>query len=94
MHETLVRTHVKNRVDKIANNKPLDWSTAESMALGSLMLQGYNVRFSGEDVRRGTFSHRHASYTCQQTENQHVPLNYLDPKQPGKLEVFIIGFLP
>ena len=43
----------------------MDWSTAEAMAIGSLLYQGYNVRLSGQDVGRGTFSHRHAMLVDQ-----------------------------
>ena len=45
------------------------------MAFGSLMLEGYDVRISGQDVGRGTFSHRHAMLVNQKTEGVIVPLN-------------------
>lgn len=45
----------------------LDWSTAETAAFGSLLYQGYNVRVCGQDVGRGTFSHRHAMLVDQST---------------------------
>jgi len=45
----------------------LDWSTAEALAIGSLLYQGYNVRLSGQDVGRGTFSQRHAMLVDQTT---------------------------
>lgn len=46
----------------------MDWSTAEALAIGSLLYQGYNVRISGQDVGRGTFSQRHAMFIDQSTE--------------------------
>ena len=80
--------HVKGRRDKIENGKAVDWSTAEAMALGSLLLQDFNIRFSGQDVQRGTFSHRHAVLTCQNSERKFIPLNNIN-KEQGLLEVSI-----
>lgn len=48
----------------------LDWATAEALAIGSLLYQGYNVRISGQDIGRGTFSHRHAMFVDQNTESE------------------------
>lgn len=50
-------------------------------------ITGYNVRISGQDVGRGTFSHRHVMLVDQETNNIHIPLNEIDPKQQGFLEV-------
>jgi 2-oxoglutarate dehydrogenase E1 component len=55
----------------------LDWSTAEAMAFGSLISDGFKVRLSGQDVERGTFSHRHVVLFDQETETKHVPLKKL-----------------
>lgn len=58
------------------------------MAFGSLMYQGHNVRLSGEDVGRGTFSHRHAMLVDRHTNEMHIPLNTLPPVNGcGRLEV-------
>ena len=57
------------------------------MAVGSLLYQGFNVRLCGQDVGRGTFSHRHAMLVCQDSDSAHVPLNYLSPEQSNFLEV-------
>lgn len=57
------------------------------MAFGSLMYQGHNVRLSGEDVGRGTFSHRHAMLVDQNTNSIHIPLNSIEGGLGGKLEV-------
>ena len=54
-----------------------DWATAESLAFGSLLLEGYPVRLSGQDVLRGTFSQRHAALTDQKTNARYLPLNNL-----------------
>lgn len=63
----MLKNHIKSRLQKLDKNEPLDWSTAEAAAFGSLLYQGYNVRLSGQDVGRGTFSHRHAMIVDQTT---------------------------
>lgn len=52
-----------------------------------LLVSGFNVRLSGQDVGRGTFSQRHAMVVCQNTDNAYIPLNHMDPSQKGFLEV-------
>jgi 2-oxoglutarate dehydrogenase complex dehydrogenase (E1) component-like enzyme len=68
----------------------------QALAFGSLMLEGIDVRISGQDVGRGTFSHRHAMLVNQQTEGVIVPLND-ELKADGKLELAnskcLVGFL-
>ncbi|WYZ35134.1 hypothetical protein EsH8_I_001410 [Colletotrichum jinshuiense] len=56
----------------------VDWSTAEALAFGSLLLEGKPVRISGQDVERGTFSQRHSVLHDQVTHAEHTPLNHLD----------------
>ncbi|KAK2101024.1 putative 2-oxoglutarate dehydrogenase E1 component DHKTD1, mitochondrial [Saguinus oedipus] len=87
MHSHLLKTHVQSRMEKVMNGTKLDWATAEALALGSLLAQGFNVRLSGQDVGRGTFSQRHAMVVCQETDDTYIPLNHMDPKQRGFLEV-------
>lgn len=55
----------------------IDWGLAEAMAFGSLLLEGNHVRLTGQDVQRGTFSHRHAVVKDQDTEEEYTPLNSL-----------------
>ncbi|KAH9931047.1 dehydrogenase E1 and transketolase domain-containing protein 1 [Amylocystis lapponica] len=74
IHTRLLR-HVKHRLQALENGRGLDWATAEALAFGSLMLEGCNVRISGQDVGRGTFSQRHAMFVDQRTEGVVVPLN-------------------
>ncbi|EJD52834.1 dehydrogenase E1 and transketolase domain-containing protein 1 [Auricularia subglabra TFB-10046 SS5] len=81
IHPRLQR-HVKNRLSSLESGKKLDWATAEALAFGTLMKEGYHVRISGQDVGRGTFSHRHAMFVDQETEQVVVPLNESD-KTPG-----------
>ncbi|OBR15093.1 Oxoglutarate dehydrogenase [Colletotrichum higginsianum IMI 349063] len=58
----------------------IDWATAEALAFGSLLLEGKPVRISGQDVERGTFSHRHSVLHDQVTHAKHTPLNNLMPE--------------
>ncbi|KAF8196096.1 dehydrogenase E1 and transketolase domain-containing protein 1 [Pholiota molesta] len=85
IHPKLHR-HVKNRLQSIESGKGLDFATAEALAFGSLMLEGNDIRISGQDVGRGTFSHRHAMLVNQRTEGVIVPLND-ELKADGKLEL-------
>jgi 2-oxoglutarate dehydrogenase E1 component len=65
----------------------IDWSTAEALAFGTLLLDGNRVRLSGEDSQRGTFSQRHAVLIDQTNQNEYVPLNNIAPGQ-AKIEIF------
>ncbi len=58
-----------------------DWATGEALAFGSLLLEGYPVRLSGEDSTRGTFSQRHSALIDQETEDRYYPLNNIRPGQ-------------
>ncbi|MDF2433688.1 MAG: 2-oxoglutarate dehydrogenase component, partial [Mucilaginibacter sp.] len=55
-----------------------DWAMGELLAYGSLLKEGHPVRLSGEDVKRGTFSHRHAVLTLVDSENEYTPLDTID----------------
>ncbi|KAJ3043955.1 hypothetical protein HDV00_003482 [Rhizophlyctis rosea] len=87
VHPRLQKYHIDARVTKVEQGTKLDWATAEAMAFGTLLLEGYHVRISGQDVGRGTFSQRHAMIVDQKTERTIIPLNRLQPSQPGKLEI-------
>uniref|UniRef100_A0A8C7GV64 2-oxoadipate dehydrogenase complex component E1 n=1 Tax=Oncorhynchus kisutch TaxID=8019 RepID=A0A8C7GV64_ONCKI len=87
LHSHLGKMHVTGRLAKVENGTNLDWSTAEAMAFGSLLCQGFNIRISGQDVGRGTFSQRHAMIVCQDTNDMYIPLNHIDPEQKGFMEV-------
>jgi len=79
----------KNRRAMAERGEGIDWGTAEALAFGSLLLEGNHVRITGQDVQRGTFSHRHAVVKDQETELEYVPLNNLaesvDPSSPMEL---------
>ena len=59
----------------------LDWGMGEMLAYGTIVTQGIHVRLSGQDVRRGTFSHRHSLYVDQLNSNHYFPLSHLSENQ-------------
>jgi 2-oxoglutarate dehydrogenase E1 component len=65
----------------IESGKPLDWAMGEMLAYGTLLLEGHAVRLTGQDVERGTFSHRHAVLFDQTTGDGYEPLNHIEPGQ-------------
>ncbi|MFZ1704945.1 MAG: 2-oxoglutarate dehydrogenase E1 component [Saprospiraceae bacterium] len=76
----------KSKQEMIDHDK-LDWGFGELMAYGSLMLDGYNVRMSGQDVKRGTFSHRHAVFVDEKTNEPYNRLSTL-PGATGKYLIY------
>ena len=83
IHKTLERVLAAKR-EMFATGEGFDWATAEALAFGSLVLQGFGVRLSGQDSGRGTFSQRHAVWVDQKTERKYVPLSTLPH---GRFEV-------
>tara|TARA_B100000768_G_scaffold34234_1_gene32787 strand:+ start:26754 stop:29522 length:2769 start_codon:yes stop_codon:yes gene_type:complete len=65
----------------------LDWSMAEHLAYGSLLEEGFNVRISGQDVERGTFSHRHAVVKVEDSEEEVILLENISPNQ-GQFNIY------
>ncbi|MFI6658903.1 multifunctional oxoglutarate decarboxylase/oxoglutarate dehydrogenase thiamine pyrophosphate-binding subunit/dihydrolipoyllysine-residue succinyltransferase subunit [Streptomyces sp. NPDC050523] len=68
-----------NRRTASLDSGAVDWATAETLAIGSLLLQGVPVRLAGQDSRRGTFGQRHAVLTDRRTGAEHTPLSSLGP---------------
>jgi 2-oxoglutarate dehydrogenase E1 component len=66
---------------KMVEEGEVDWATAEALAFGSLLLEGTDIRFAGQDSRRGTFSQRHAVLSDYASGAEHAPLAHLDPDQ-------------
>jgi 2-oxoglutarate dehydrogenase E1 component len=67
-------------------NDTYDWAMGELMAYATLMNEGHHVRFSGQDVERGTFSHRHAVVKFEDSEDEYIPLNNFGAV--GKLSIY------
>ncbi|KAJ5659757.1 2-oxoglutarate dehydrogenase [Penicillium longicatenatum] len=80
LHKNLKRI-LANRKKAVDEGKGIDWATAEALAFGSLVNEGYHVRVSGQDVERGTFSQRHAVLHDQENEAVHTPLQHISDKQ-------------
>ena len=76
----------QGREKTVNEGEGIDWGTAEAMAYGTLLLEGNHVRITGQDVQRGTFSHRHAVVKDQKSEEEYTPLNniakHLSPSAP------------
>ena len=79
----IVKRTLAARQEMATGKQPLDWGAAENLAYATLLDQGYQVRVSGEDCGRGTFSHRHAVLHDQNTGESYMPLQYLKPNQPS-----------
>lgn len=75
------------RLAMVNGKQPVDWGMGEHLALGSLLWEGWHVRLSGQDSRRGTFSHRHAMWMDQVEERKYFPLSRLKEGQ-GRFDVF------
>ena len=86
--------HLHSRLQRLIDTRSkmfkgetlIDWGFAESLALGSILESGNNIRFVGQDSIRGTFSHRHASFTDVESGDSWFPLNHISKRQ-GSLEI-------
>ena len=76
----------KDRLDMIESDR-LDWAMGELLAYASLLIEGFPIRISGQDVERGTFSHRHAVVKTEDDEERIVPLNEMQDNQ-AKLSIY------
>ncbi len=82
-----VQKYLNERNKLMQEEKKLDWAAAELMAYGSILLDGKDIRLSGEDVKRGTFTHRHAVITDENTDEEYCRLCNLAKKQ-GRFFVY------
>ena len=79
-HKTL-RKIFDQRFQAIEEGKAIDWSTAETLAFGTLLTEGFSIRLSGQDSGRGTFSQRHSGIINQNNEERYYPLNHITEGQ-------------
>ncbi len=76
VHRTIAR-QLQAKAKMFETGDGIDWTTAEALAFGTLLDEGCQVRLSGQDSSRGTFSQRHAVLIDQQNENRYIPLNHI-----------------
>jgi 2-oxoglutarate dehydrogenase E1 component len=79
-HRTIERL-MDAKKQMMQTGQGFDWATAEAMAFGTLLTEGYPVRLSGQDCTRGTFSQRHSGIIDQETEERYYPLNHIETGQ-------------
>ena len=80
VHKTISRL-LDNKNKMFSDGTGLDWATAEALAFGSLLTEGFPVRLSGQDATRGTFSQRHSGIINQSSEDRYYPLNHITKEQ-------------
>ena len=80
LHKTIIKI-LNSRRESVKNGSNIDWSTAEALAFGSLLDEGYPVRLVGQDSGRGTFSQRHSVLRNQTDNSRYVPLNNISNNQ-------------
>ena len=85
LHKTIAR-QLEAKAKMFETGEGFDWATAEALAFGTLLDEGLDVRLSGQDSSRGTFSQRHAALVDQETEERYLPLNHIREGQ-GEFEV-------
>jgi 2-oxoglutarate dehydrogenase E1 component len=83
-----IKAMLELRRDRVLKNEPFDWGTAEHLAFATLAAEGRRIRLSGQDSRRGTFAHRHATLYDAQTGQRFTPLTALGEATGGKFEVY------
>ncbi|MEP6067647.1 MAG: 2-oxoglutarate dehydrogenase E1 component [Paracoccaceae bacterium] len=76
LHKTVSR-FLSTKAKMFETGEGFDWATAEALAFGSLLTEGYGVRLSGQDSTRGTFSQRHSGLVNQETEERYYPVNHI-----------------
>ncbi|MFZ4772759.1 MAG: 2-oxoglutarate dehydrogenase E1 component [Chlamydiia bacterium] len=76
-----IHPRLRKIIEDRGGKERLDWAMAEAVAFGSLLEEGILIRLSGEDCKRGTFSHRHATFVDQKEEKNYTPLNNLSLNQ-------------
>lgn len=72
---------LEHRMTSLQSASSIDWATAEQLAFASLLIEGTNIRLTGQDSGRGTFSHRHSVLHSQVSNDRYIPLNNLESNQ-------------
>ena len=85
LHKTIAR-QLEAKAQMFSTGNGFDWATAEALAFGTLLNDGVDIRLSGQDSSRGTFSQRHAALVDQESEERYLPLNHVREGQ-GEFEV-------
>lgn len=86
LNSKIVR-QLANKEQMFVTGENIDWGTGEALAFATLLDEGFPVRITGQDVERGTFSHRHAVLVDQKSERKYVPLNNLSSEQKAFLKI-------
>ena len=87
-HRQIAKVYETRKKMIVDDNEPIDWATAEALAFATLICEGNHVRLSGQDVERGTFSHRHAVIHDQKTGKTYTPLsNVLQDQEKSQFTV-------
>jgi 2-oxoglutarate dehydrogenase E1 component len=89
LHKTIAR-QLEAKAKMFESGEGFDWATAEALAFGTLLDEGFPVRLSGQDTSRGTFSQRHSMLVDQETEERYVPLNHI---REGQAEFEVVDSL-
>ena len=79
---------IDDRKSMFFERDKIDWAMGEMLAYGSILMEGYNVRISGQDVERGTFSHRHAILKSEDSEEEVVLLDNIESESRGTFKVY------
>ncbi|CAM9154642.1 unnamed protein product [Chrysoparadoxa australica] len=93
LHPLLVKI-MGARKECLETGKDIDWAAAEALAFGTLLLEGNHVRLTGQDVERGTFSHRHCVLHDQNTNETFTPLNHLAKTVNPSMSLAEVGYAP
>jgi 2-oxoglutarate dehydrogenase E1 component len=80
-HAVETQSFVERQIGMIEGREKVDWGFAETLAFGTLLVEGTPVRLSGQDSRRGTFAQRHAVWVDQNDGRRYVPLNHITAEQ-------------
>ena len=79
---------IDDRKSMFFERDKIDWAMGEMLAYGSILMEGYNVRISGQDVERGTFSHRHAILKSEESEEEIVLLDNIESEAKGTFKAY------